>query len=116
MHELSIIQEVVAAALESAQEAGAVRVHSVTLRVGALAGVVKESLLFCYDVASAGTLLAGSRLEIEELPVVIRCARCQTDRALPGIQSFRCPVCGEPARDLVQGRELELTRMELEAP
>jgi hydrogenase nickel incorporation protein HypA/HybF len=115
MHELSIIQEVVAAAVESAQQAGAVRVHTVKLRVGALAGVVKDSLLFCYDVASAGTLLAGSRLDIEELPVVIRCPQCHQDRELPGIQSFRCPVCGTPARDIVQGRELELTSIELEA-
>lgn len=114
MHELSIIQNVVSVAVEAAEEAHASRVLSVTLRVGALAGVVRDALLFSYDVASAGTLLEGSKLLVEELPVVIHCPQCQQDRELPGIQSFRCPVCNAHSGDVRQGRELEITRMELE--
>lgn len=114
MHELSIIQSVVSIATEAAEEAHASRVLSVTLRVGALAGVVRDALLFSYDVASAGTLLEGSKLLVEELPVVIHCSQCQQDRELPGIQSFRCPECNVHSSDIRQGRELEITRMELQ--
>lgn len=34
-------------------------------------------------------------------------------RRLPSIQSFHCPGCGTPTPDVVQGRELELTALEV---
>jgi len=114
MHELSIMQNVVEAALEAAQESHAIRVTSVKLRIGVLAGVVKDSLLFCYEVATQGTLLEGSSLRIEELPVIVDCAVCGMARTLPGVQSFRCPVCRTPATRLLQGRELEIESIEIE--
>ncbi len=53
-------------------------------------------------------MLAGSKLVIEELPVVIFCESCQTEVELPDIQRFRCPRCDTPSGDIRQGRELEL--------
>lgn len=119
MHELSIAENLVSQALEALHEASdrdslaPFRVDALQLRVGLLAGVEKESLLFCYDIASEGTPLAGSRLTIEEVPVVIFCAACQAEQELPGIQSFRCPRCGRPSGDVRRGRELELVSIQL---
>ena len=69
MHELSIAYSLVEVAGQSAQEAGATKVLSVTLRLGALSGVVRGALEFGYEVATADTLLAGSTLMVKELPV-----------------------------------------------
>jgi hydrogenase nickel incorporation protein HypA/HybF len=71
MHELSIVQSVVASVTEwmSAQDVQCVR--TVTLRLGALGGVVEDALQFCYGLATEGTPLQGSRLQIEHQPVVI---------------------------------------------
>jgi Zn finger protein HypA/HybF involved in hydrogenase expression len=33
---------------------------------------------------------------------------------LEGVQSFRCPKCGEPCSDMRQGRELEIDSIEIE--
>ncbi len=85
-----------------------VRVSEVHLRLGRLAGVVQESLHFGYDIVTQDTLLAGSRLVIEELPIIIFCPTCDREVQLPGIQSFRCPNCGTPSGDIRQGQELEL--------
>jgi len=113
MHELSIACNLVEIASQSASDAGVEQVQVVRLRLGALAGVVRESLLFSYDIAVAGTLLAGSRLEIEDVPVAIFCSSCQTIATLEGIQSFCCPRCGQPSADIRQGRELELIALEV---
>lgn len=102
------------AATEAAQKAGANQVTTVTLRLGALAGVVEDALLFSYDVATKGTMLDGSKLVVHRLPVVIRCEACRQDQELPGIQSFRCPVCDTPSLDIRQGRELEIESLEIE--
>lgn len=114
MHELSIMQNVVEAALEAAKQSGATRVTLVRLRIGVMSGVVQESLRFCHEVATLGTLLEGSRLEITELPAIIDCPACGCPRTLPNIQSFRCPVCQTPAARLLQGRELEIENIEIE--
>ena len=114
MHELSIALSLVESADAAARDAGARRVTGVHLRVGALSGVVTEALRFSFGVAAQGTLLEGAELTVEELPVVVHCPRCDADVELPSVQRFRCPVCDTPAGALVQGRELELTSLEIE--
>lgn len=113
MHELSIAHNLVETASRAATEAGVQRVAAVHLRLGALAGVVREALLFSYDIAAQDTLLAGSRLEIEEVPAAIYCPTCAVTVPLDTIQSFRCPICGQPSADIRQGRELELVSLEV---
>lgn len=114
MHELSIALSIVDAAAEEAAQKGASRVSAVHLRLGALSGVVKDALLFSYSIACDGTPLAGSQLVIEDVPVVVFCSRCRTERAIESIQRICCPVCDEFTNDVVQGRELRVVAMEIE--
>jgi hydrogenase nickel incorporation protein HypA/HybF len=113
MHELSIAISLVEVAEEQAERLGGVRVEALKLRLGALSGVVRDALLFSFDLAAAGTAIEGARLEIEEIPVVVYCEICKSEQTLPSLQLFRCPVCGTPTPDVVQGRELELTALEV---
>jgi hydrogenase nickel incorporation protein HypA/HybF len=114
MHELSIAASVVEAVTEAAAGYPGSRVRSVRLRVGALAAVVEDALQFCWSVTVEDTPLAGAALIVRKLPVVVHCAGCGTDEELPGVQSFRCPRCGESAADVRQGRELEIEAIEIE--
>jgi hydrogenase nickel incorporation protein HypA/HybF len=83
-------------------------VLEVRLRVGALASVVVESLEFCYGIAAEGTPLEGSRLVVNVLPVVMHCEKCGKDVELEGVQSFRCPRCGEPCSTCARGASWRL--------
>jgi len=112
MHELSIAYSIVQAADQAAVEANIPHVDAVHLVLGALSGVVKEALLFSYDIATQGTRLEGSRLEIRENPVVVYCSTCQKEQTLPTIQRFRCPTCNTPCMDIRQGKELEIVGLE----
>jgi len=76
--------------------------------------VVEDSLQFCYQIATEDTPLAGSKLVVNVLPVVMHCEPCGQDVTLPSLQSFRCPQCGEFVADLRQGRELEIEAIEIE--
>jgi len=116
MHELSIAASIVDAVTETAAAYPGARVKEVRLRVGALASVVEDSLQFCWEITTEGTDLAGSMLVVRTLPVVMHCGACGVHSELEGVQSFRCPRCGEPAADLRQGRELEIEAIELEEP
>jgi hydrogenase nickel incorporation protein HypA/HybF len=113
MHELSIAVSLVEAAEEEATKRGATGVSAVHLRLGPLSGVEKESLLFSYGLAIEGTPLEGSRLLIEDSPVMVFCTACQTCRPIRSLQSFCCSTCDTPATDVVQGRELEVVALEI---
>lgn len=113
MHELSIAYNLVEIATQAATTAHIQHVDALHLRLGALSGVVKEALLFSYEIATAGTVLAGSRLEIEEIPVALHCSACDITSILDTIQSFHCPICGQPSHDIRQGRELEVVSLEV---
>ena len=101
-----------AAREESARHEGSVA--AVHVRVGPLSGVVPDALLFSYDVACEGTPLAGSRLIIEEVPLVVFCPRCETERTLDEVRLL-CPECDTPTPDIRRGRELLLVALEMES-
>jgi hydrogenase nickel incorporation protein HypA/HybF len=113
MHELSIAMSIVDAALEESQRRG-VQVSAVHLRLGALSGVVKDALLFSYEVACQDTPLEGSQLIVEDLPVIVFCLHCQKEHTLTSVQLFACPECGTPTMDIRQGKELEVFALEVQ--
>ena len=113
MHELSIAMGIVEAAQDEAQKRG-VRVSAVHLRLGALSGVVKDALLFSYEVACQDTPLQGSQLIVEDIPVAVFCAQCQKEQVLASVQSFACPVCGVPTMNVLRGKELEVYALEVD--
>jgi hydrogenase nickel incorporation protein HypA/HybF len=100
-------------AAEEAARRGGAQVNAVHLRLGPLSGVVKEALLFSYDVACEGTPLEGSRLVIEETPVVVYCPTCDEERTPATIQNFCCPVCETLTPQVLRGRELEVVALEI---
>ena len=114
MHELSIALSMIEMATEEVERRGGVRVNALHLKLGPLSGVVKDALLFSYEVACSGTLLEGSQLIIEDVPVVIYCGTCQSEQPLESMQRFCCPVCGTLTSDVVRGKELEFVAMEIE--
>ena len=115
MHELSIAQSLLEIATDHLSDVGDAPVAAIRLRIGALSCVHRDALEFSYDLVTADTPLAGSRLIIEEIPVTIHCPSCDCDKKLPGIQSFRCPDCDTPSADIRSGQELDIESIALGA-
>jgi hydrogenase nickel incorporation protein HypA/HybF len=115
MHELSIAMSIIDLAWEEAESYGALGVDVVYLKLGPLSGIVKEALLFSYEIACQQTPLEGSKLVIEEVPIVVNCPVCMERRSVQSLQSLRCVACGTPTPEILEGRELMVTAMELRA-
>jgi hydrogenase nickel incorporation protein HypA/HybF len=113
MHELSIAMSIVEMAQEEAEQRG-VHVNAVHLKLGAMSGVVKQALLSSYEMACDDTPLRGSRLIIEDVPVIVFCPNCKVQRPLSSVQLFCCGECGTPTSDIVQGKELEVVALEIQ--
>jgi len=114
MHELSIAHQLVDIASKAARDAGMGKVQAVHVRLGVLSGVVREALLFAFDVVTQGTAVEGARLVIEDVPVKVYCRACRAERVLPQPFPMRCPACGERTGEVLEGREIELYALEEE--
>ncbi len=112
MHELSIAMSIVEMAQQEA-ERRQVKVDAVHLDLGMLSGVVKEALLFSYEVACDGTPLQGSRLVVKEIPIEVYCPACNKKQTLSTMQWFCCPECGLPTSEVLHGRELLIAALEV---
>jgi hydrogenase nickel incorporation protein HypA/HybF len=115
MHELSIALGILDIVSEEAERHGGARVTAIHLKLGPLSGVVKEALISAYELAREGSPFADSELVVEEVPVVVRCPACAADRPVESIQQMCCSACGTPTPEVVRGRDLEVTALELES-
>jgi hydrogenase nickel incorporation protein HypA/HybF len=112
VHELSVALAVVESVSGHEALAGGGRIAAVAVRVGVLSGVEPAALRFAWGPATAGTVAAGSRLDVEEVGLWTWCPGCSAERAVE-FPRLVCPVCGAPTPEVVRGRELEVLSMEI---
>ncbi|MFO7987992.1 MAG: hydrogenase maturation nickel metallochaperone HypA [Desulfotignum sp.] len=113
MHEMGIAQELVEIALNALPaDLKDPKVASLNLRIGKLSSVVPHSLTFCFEIITKDTPLEHARLNIEMVPVVIRCDTCgrQWEAETP---VFRCPDCDPGQVRLISGREIDIDSLTL---
>ncbi len=113
MHELSIVASLFEILEEKAKEQKAKKILSVKLKVGALSGVVPEFLKTAFDIYKKDTLAAESKLEIEKVPLRIRCQRCDTEIVKDDFV-FICEKCDSTELKTLSGTELLLEKIEME--
>jgi hydrogenase nickel incorporation protein HypA/HybF len=113
MHELSIALSILDIAAEEAERRDNAQVEAIHIKLGPLSGVVREALTSAFELASEGTSFAGCRLEIEDIAITVRCPSCNAERPVQSMQLLCCSECGTPASEVVHGRELQVSAMEL---
>jgi len=107
MHEMSLAMNIVDLAVSEANAAGGQKINEIELAVGTLAGVMVDSLTFCFEAVVKGTAAEGARLKITETRGKGKCRNCDQEFE---VDSFfaQCPQCGEYMVDIIQGRDLKV--------
>jgi hydrogenase nickel incorporation protein HypA/HybF len=116
MHEPAIAAELIELVQKEIAQAGYPNapVKTVLVRIGALRGVVEDSLLLAFDVLKPNTPLCGASLTIEPSPIKGVCRSCGASFA-PSEAIFICHQCGSGDLDVQQGDELDLISLTIEA-
>lgn len=115
MHELSIAQDIVDIVRQNLPGKGTQPVRRVKVRIGEMAGVVPDSLEFCFQAITSNTMCEGAALVIEHVPVVLRCNACGKESALEHL-AFYCPFCRSTDVVMISGNELQIVEMEIDDP
>ncbi len=117
MHELSIVTSLLSIVREEAEKHRVQRVLLIRVRYGVLTNIVPEALSFAFETLTAGTDLEGTILEMEEVPLTLRCSSCSLvfTPEENNLFSAKCPSCGsEEGHEVRTGRELYLQHLEAE--
>jgi hydrogenase nickel incorporation protein HypA/HybF len=112
MHELSIAQSIVDIIGQYVPAGSMASVRLVKVRIGPLAGVVADSLEFCFGAIVGETPLADARLDIEETPLRSQCSHCDKIFDVEGA-AFLCPGCGSTEIKVISGTEMQVVEIEL---
>jgi hydrogenase nickel incorporation protein HypA/HybF len=112
MHELALAQGILGIVQEYVPENQACDIQKVRVRVGALAGVVPDSLEFCFSAVVADTPWSSARLEIVSVPATAACRVCRCEFGLDD-PVFVCPRCGGGDVQQIGGFELQVADIEL---
>jgi hydrogenase nickel incorporation protein HypA/HybF len=110
MHEVSLVQSLLARVASEAVRHGARSVAKIHLRVGELSGVEPALLASAFELCRDG-VAAAAELVLTREPAEWRCGRCG-DGLPPGAR-LCCASCGGVVR-LVGGDALLLERLEME--
>ena len=111
MHELAIMQSVVAVCERESAEKGFRRVERIDLAVGALSGFEPECMFEFFPAAAAGSVAEGAKLTTRVIPAAIECPDCGYSGEAKGAE---CPQCGGWSFRLTQGREFYIDSIVVE--
>ncbi len=117
MHEMSIVSSLLDIVQDEMHKHNVNRLLLVRVQYGALANIVPEALSFAFETLTMGTPFEGAVLEMEEIPLTLRCYACGTIFTPHPEEHFfaSCPTCGAQAGHTVQtGRELFVQHIEAE--
>jgi len=113
VHEISIAQSIVDIAEAKARERNSRSIQLIKLRLGEFTTIVPEALEFAFEIARQGTLAEYALLEIEVVPLAVRCVVCEAvTQPAAGVRLI-CERCGFPL-EIVSGEELQIEYIEIE--
>jgi hydrogenase nickel incorporation protein HypA/HybF len=113
MHEFGIAQSLLEIVEQEALSYEGAKVTLVRLQIGRLSGVMPDALRFAFEALRTGGVAEGSSLEIEEIPLSIKCHQCGKISVLED-PFLICPYCESVDIEILSGRELQIQNMEIE--
>ena len=115
MHELSLCDDLLGQVIAIAEKHKAQSVESITVAIGALAGVEPLLLESAFSLVKAGTLAEQAQLIMQTAPVIVLCRTCGTQSEVAA-NRLLCNACKSNETTLISGNELVLASVALNCP
>jgi hydrogenase nickel incorporation protein HypA/HybF len=107
MHEMSFIKSLLQQVEKVLAENDAIQPVEIKVEIGPLTGVEIDLVRSAYAQRVVGTRYASTALVINEVPLVIRCLRCQAETELSSFV-FRCSQCPSCSVQVISGDAFRL--------
>lgn len=114
MHEMSYAVRIADIVVNTAEKENIRHVKKVKVKCGEMLAIVPPLLENAFAACAEGTVAEDAELEIETVPVLIRCTACGRIIDPHGAEGYvpACPGCGSPMLKIVNGREFTVAGIE----
>lgn len=113
MHEISLVRNIFNT-LEAEFPEKMNEIRGIYLRVGLLSNVQPILMQNAFEaVLQDEPKYANSALHVEVVPIKIHCSDCKVESIVEQYK-FICTQCGKPSRNVIQGEELLISKVEFE--
>ena len=113
MHEMAMAQGIMDIVEDYARRSNAKKVRTISLLIGEMAGVVFESLEFCFKAVARGSIAEDAEIKLSKVPLTGRCSDCGWQGHIENYNFF-CPECSSAHVNIVSGRELRVEYLEVD--
>lgn len=112
MHELSIVQSLVALCEKKRAKLGdeSAKISEVVVKIGVLSGVEPHYLQSAFDVYKIGGVCDEASLKILHQPLIVKCEKCGFSGELEQ-NEFICPKCASVDLDVKDGEDMYLMKI-----
>jgi len=110
MHETTVAANIIDIVRNSIPSGDLAKIAAIRLKVGLLANVMKDSLLFSFNSLKENTPFPSAILEINEMPLIIKCLDCEKENTGNDF-IFCCPACRSTHIEVTGGDELSISEI-----
>lgn len=117
MHEMSIVDGLINIVRQEMVKNEVTRLLKVQVKFGRLTNIVPDALYMGFEALTKGTDFDGAILEVEEIPMRVRCCKCRHEFSPEAADPvfIPCPACGEEfGHEILSGKELYIDHIEAE--
>lgn len=112
MHELGIARSILKTVTDEKSRLGLDDIVGVTVRIGALSGVLPDALEFGFDALRKDSEVPDCKLYIEHVSVSYLCKSCGATTTVDEAD-FQCVSCGSADTEMINGFELDITNLDV---
>jgi len=112
VHELSLCDDLLGQVVAIAAQHKAESVESITVKIGALAGVEPMLLESAFSLIKVGTVAEQAQFIMQTAPVIVRCRKCDSQSEVAA-NYLLCSACQSNDTTLISGDELILASVAL---
>jgi hydrogenase nickel incorporation protein HypA/HybF len=107
MHEIGVLIEVVKTVEGFAAEHMVEQIEKLVLQIGEISSMIPSYMQKLYPAAVEGSILEGSKLEIEIIPANGLCRDCKKVFNLVDNKGI-CPICNLKNWEMLSGKEFNI--------
>lgn len=111
MHELKLVGDIVKVLEKEVVSPEVGEVKTIHLEVGKLRYVVPEIIESCFEHVPKSDKLKNAKIKIEEIPVKIKCSKCENERIVDNGDYF-CESCESGETEVISGKEFMVRGIE----
>ncbi len=113
MHSLMMAQDILEAALVEAKKHNAKHINAISVKTGDGYFTESDSLQFCLEATTKGTIAEGARIEIKVAGTTAKCRECALIFPIEE-HLLICPYCGDTNPEIHHSHEPPQVTLELE--